>query len=373
MTFQNLDRFPNKKIAQFANYTSTLNPNIRHILENYNYQKLVKKVNSNCSEFFIKCAWLDTPFECCDSFEEIPTMLGKCFLFNSNQSFNFEANRKVKQIEIFREPFRLFANFSKPAKIFILSNKDIPETIAPLNRYELIDKGVTLSLEFNIIPIVNDESLLDLDPQILRCTQTNANSTERVYPFNSYTTCVTEHFFNEQRKSCQCKNLYYPQVVEHNFCNLSQYVCLEEKGFINPTSKISIKNNCLPTCEDGEFVIENAYYSETSSSDDETNAYTLDFVFLNFPTVHKRRQAIRQSEDKLVSFSGTLGLFVGLNVCNLLEFIFLTCCAFWKNKKTTMPQGVVVLATTQPEHKYIRPQVDNGRIKGGDTKCMLQP
>ncbi|TMW46287.1 hypothetical protein DOY81_008634, partial [Sarcophaga bullata] len=72
---------------------------------------------------------------------------------------------------------------------------------------------------------------------------------------------------------------------------------------------------CLANCDNSQYVVENAYYHSRNEPTNETkHMHVLDFVFLHFPKAYKKRQMIRQPEDKLVSLSGILGLFVGLSV-----------------------------------------------------------
>lgn len=97
----------------------------------------------------------------------------------------------------------------------------------------------------------------------------------------------------------------------------------------------------------------------------------MDFVFLNWPTIHRRRQTIRKSEDKLVSFSGILGLFMGLNLTNILELIFLTFRAFRLYKTEDIMEQNIEMPNQQSKIK--RPQAAEGRRRSKNRHIMLKP
>ncbi|XP_058984558.1 uncharacterized protein LOC101900667 [Musca domestica] len=231
----------------------------------------------------------------------------------------------VRNIEIYNEPYRLSLTFKKPAQIFLLNNKDIPETISPVPRYSIFDENTQLNLEFTIIPTINDPSLIGLDSSVTKCLQSNPAKVfgNKTYSYHSYPGCITDCLYIHQAKKCGCINLYHhlPKVP---YCNLSQYACLEEHGFINPVSMRPIKHpfcgHCITNCEDSDYVVENLYYNTDNTLEGKRS---LELILLNFPTKHRRRQVIRQSEDILVSLSGILCLCLGLNVVNIIEFLYL--------------------------------------------------
>lgn len=74
-------------------------------------------------------------------------------------------------------------------------------------------------------------------------------------------------------------------------------------------------------------------FSPNGPSNETSALYGFDFILLHFPETYRSRQLIRQPEDKLVSLSGILGLFIGINVVSIIEFLYLTCQAFWKKTK----------------------------------------
>ncbi|XP_065354662.1 pickpocket protein 19-like [Calliphora vicina] len=360
LSFKNLHKV--EIIDKFINYTKILPPNITEYLHRYDYKKLVNNITSSCEKFFKQCTWLNSvQFNCCEVFHVVRTMLGKCFLFNSNQTSSNNATKLVQQIEIFREPYRLNLTFKKAAKLFLLNSLDIPETIAPVRRYQLDERGVTLSLEFNVVPTINDHSLINFDPRILRCTQlhTNLMDTRRTYPFQSYTACITDKYYDEQFARCACTD-FYAQKAKVMFCNLTQLLCLVND---NGSSNTALGGQCLPNCDDAEYHVENVYYSKIED-DSLQNVFTLDFVLLNFPTTHRRRQAIRQSEDKLAAFSGILGLFMGLSVVSILEFLYLTFCAFWNYKETSITQNAATIRA-RPKRAV--------RKRGSKNQIVFQP
>ncbi|XP_073819727.1 uncharacterized protein isoform X2 [Musca autumnalis] len=331
MAFQRLQNSGGSSMRSFINYAYTLDNETQKVLfSDLQYGDLVNKIRSPCSDFFATCQWQDKTFTCCENFKDISSMLGKCFIMNSLQNYSETGSKLVTNNEIYSEPYRLSVTFKKPSKIFLLNNKDLPETITPRPRYSITEENLQLNLEFTIIPTINDKSLDGLDSTVTNCR--NSNHAElygnKTFLYHSYTACITDCLYVQQAKICGCINLYHfiPNVP---FCNLTQYACLEEHGFINPVSMMPIKypfcRHCITNCEDSDYVVENLYYNINASL---RGKRSLELILLNFPTKHKRRQVIRQTEDKLVSLSGILCLCLGFNVVNIIEFLYLCGRAF---------------------------------------------
>ncbi|XP_046803963.1 pickpocket protein 19-like [Lucilia cuprina] len=263
MTFQNLN-IEKISIRNFFIYMKTLPRDIRDFLQNFNYKELSEKISSNCEELFGECRWLDNEyFKCCELFRNVSTMLGKCFIFNSELNRNPKATKMINEIEIFREPFRMHVTLKKASRIFLLNSRDVPEIITPLPRYRLIKKGVTLSMEFNIVPIVNDKGLQYLKPRNVHCIMNkDFKMNDETYLHHSYSTCVTNVFYDEQIKRCNCTDLYAPDS-KAKLCTLSQYVCLENHDLINSNLILSRQSTpCFPNCFDSEYIVENMFYRD---------------------------------------------------------------------------------------------------------------
>ncbi|XP_023297866.2 uncharacterized protein LOC111680453 [Lucilia cuprina] len=110
------------------------------------------------------------------------------------------------------------------------------------------------------------------------------------------------------------------------------------------------------------------FYSE--SDEEKKDELTLDLVLLNFPTKHRRRQAIRQAEDKMASLSGILGLFMGLSFISILEYFYLTCRAFYKSKKSKLLE----VATTAPMIQNSAESLAADRsVRGLRRQIIFQP
>uniref|UniRef100_A0A1I8MX67 Uncharacterized protein n=1 Tax=Musca domestica TaxID=7370 RepID=A0A1I8MX67_MUSDO len=212
MAFQSL-LFPNgNRIRNFINYASTLDNKTKEVLfQRLQYRYLVNKIRSSCSDFFVTCQWQEEPFICCENFRDISTMLGKCFILNSLQNFSSTGHRMVRNIEIYNEPYRLSLTFKNPAQIFLLNNKDLPETISPVPRYSIFDENTQLNLEFTIIPTINDPSLNGLDSSVTKCLQSNRAKVfgNKTYSYHSYPGCITDCLYIHQAKKCGCINLYH--------------------------------------------------------------------------------------------------------------------------------------------------------------------
>lgn len=77
-----------------------------------------------------------------------------------------------------------------------------------------------------MVPFVNDPSLENLDPSILRCVQSDKKFAEidneigfSMYPFESYTSCITKRFYEEQTYRCNCKNVYFADIGDQKGIN----------------------------------------------------------------------------------------------------------------------------------------------------------
>ncbi|TMW46286.1 hypothetical protein DOY81_008633, partial [Sarcophaga bullata] len=137
-----------KPMQSYLIYTQNLEEDIGEFLRNYDYRNIINEVIGNCEEVFHECLWLGKPVNCCEIFREVPSMLGKCFLFNSDQNNSRSASDLIKELQMFAEPYHFKLKLKRLYRIFILNSRDIPENLMPIERATVKANGLEYNMEF---------------------------------------------------------------------------------------------------------------------------------------------------------------------------------------------------------------------------------
>ncbi|KAJ1525494.1 hypothetical protein ONE63_010303 [Megalurothrips usitatus] len=158
-------------------------------------------------------------------------------------------------------------------------------------------------------------------------------------PVYSYNLCRNECRMRLARERCGCVPHFYRPVHKYKICDVPGMRCLaKDKELLStlrdPVTKKKVKCNCLPACEDVNYIIENDHTMPWFLG---TN---LKWGMTKYPRMRLKRDVIFGFIDVLVSVGGTAGLFLGCSVLSLIEiFYFFTLNAFFYVKERLQDEG----------------------------------
>ncbi|KAK3932274.1 Pickpocket protein 11 [Frankliniella fusca] len=198
--------------------------------------------------------------------------------------------------------------------------------------------GSYKTLDISALSIYTSEDAAGLDVSQRRCRfLVEPKNPLTLSPVYSYNLCRNECRMKLAQRRCGCVPHFYRPVREQTSCLPDKYRICDVKGMHclakdqdlmstlrDPVTKKKVKCNCLPPCDDVNYIIENDHTMPWFLG---TN---LKWGMTKYPRMRLKRDVIFGFIDVLVSVGGTAGLFLGCSVLSLIEIVyFFTLKAFF--------------------------------------------
>lgn len=300
-------------------------------LPNITYDELFDNGKHRLEDFIVSAAYLGKNISV-DSSNFVPTLtrLGICYTFNSG--FNGRPVRRTSGtgarlglrllIDVNQSQYAATPNFDAGVKIAIHRQSEPPEPD---------DKGVGVPTGTNAFIHVKQLNVIDK-------TGRSCNTDDKVSGLN-----FLREDFNYSSAAC-ANDCFYTQIAHHCRCILSEEYPVDEEGFKNlrpctihdmccvlgqQTTAISCQ--CLPSCNATSYELASSYSTFPAKSVAqryfEKNNIDADYLTAN---VYFESLSISEQETSfsynivslLSDIGGQLGLFMGISIISLFEFIF---------------------------------------------------
>ncbi|XP_026282493.1 sodium channel protein Nach-like [Frankliniella occidentalis] len=190
--------------------------------------------------------------------------------------------------------------------------------------------GSYKTLDISALSIYTSEDAASLDVPQRRCRfLVEPKSPLILSPVYSYNLCRNECRMKLAHRRCGCVPHFYRPVHKYRICDVKGMHCLAKETDLmstlrDPVTKKKVKCNCLPPCDDVNYIIENDHTMPWFLG---TN---LKWGMTKYPRMRLKRDVIFGFIDVLVSVGGTAGLFLGCSVLSLIEIVyFFTLKAFF--------------------------------------------
>ncbi|XP_026333467.1 uncharacterized protein LOC113240392 [Hyposmocoma kahamanoa] len=223
-----------------------------------NYQELVPKIRSNCSEILTDCWWANKKFRCCDRFLPFETELGTCYSFNNiliNNESAIVLNRAVGLLNL-----RLTA--TRPIQL---------RAHAPNDRITVSMDNI-LGRSTSFLPMISDfDAILKVEQTISDISVTTLSVALRgclfkhehpafaqLWPFKeySYNACVLYCRAMQQVELCNCTHFFMPQLKGVPVCEIPGLACL----YNNKDNLVIVDCECPMACEETNYKLMHVFY-----------------------------------------------------------------------------------------------------------------
>ncbi|XP_055305980.1 pickpocket protein 28-like [Sitodiplosis mosellana] len=184
----------------------------------------------------------------------------------------------------------------------------------------------------------------------------------RFFKIYSQHHCEIECLSNFTRSLCECVKFSMPRDIDTKICGASKISCYEEANYNFYTEDIGDSSksyrdecNCLPACVSIEYDAEvdrNKYDLEIlqqnlGTSNMEVRPSRVSIFFRDHQVEKKQRKELYSRTDFLAVCGGLLGLFLGVSVLSVIEFIYFFTLRLFLNVQNAKSHNIV----TPMEHK----------------------
>ncbi|KAF5298771.1 hypothetical protein FQR65_LT09640 [Abscondita terminalis] len=295
------------------------------ICPNFNFQDIIRKHRKDCRSIFQTCKWNNELFDCCEKFLPLSTEYGTCFTINSlhtnrtlTSDLNMESNRATG-------PGELYIEAIEDMRIYFHAPEDVPFINSNSEQRKDIGLGEIYNVSISVIEIKNDERIknIPIDKRGCRFPWENPNDLI-VHKYYSYSSCVVQCHANAHQDLCNCTHHFMPVLSEDQFCDVEGLQCLTEnfdtlnRLHAEGSSKPGLVCDCIPSCVEPEYKI---IYEHRSRLKGGNSKVVLKLHSL--PTFRFKRNVVRSTLDLVVSTGGTIGLFIGASLLNIIEAPYL--------------------------------------------------
>ncbi|XP_055916103.1 sodium channel protein Nach [Eupeodes corollae] len=260
----------------------------------------------------------------------IMTERGRCYAINSPLS-TIQAERRepgsnassiIRDDEVGESYEPLICEFGKQ-KCFI--KMDISESTGTIDVHSAFEvsgsdvnvialrKSEEVIATYKISETVASEKLRDLTPKQRKCVFLDEHVAQ--LPIYTKSLCLARCRAVMALEMCNCVPFFYP-YVEGPSCNPAGFECLLD--FKWPVWALHICN-CPSTCTEMQYTIQSIKRRSWGAKDAKQEGVTSTFRWeVSPPKVRMRRDVVFSFEDLLVSFGGTLALFLGFSVLSIV-------------------------------------------------------
>lgn len=141
------------------------------------------------------------------------------------------------------------------------------------------------------------------------------------FPIYSKTICLARCRAVMAYEMCNCVPFFYP-YVDGPSCSPAGFECLLDFKWPNWASHIC---KCQDTCEELQYTVHSIKRSSWGGQliSDEEKAQSSSFRWdVLPPKVRIKRNVLFSFEDLLVSFGGTMSLFLGISILSIVKLVF---------------------------------------------------
>ncbi|KAB0804682.1 hypothetical protein PPYR_01652 [Photinus pyralis] len=290
-----------------------------------NFHEVVKRFRKDCRSIMQVCEWNGVPFECCDKFLPINTEYGICFSINSLHStktpkseINMESNRATG-------PGELYLEVIEDIRIYFHAPEDVPFINANSDQRKDISLGEVYNVSITITEIANDPGVqrIAIDKRGCRFPW-EIPKDMRVHKYYSYSSCVVQCHANAHYNLCNCTHHLMPVLSDQKYCDMEGLECLTEnfdtlnRLHAKGSSKPGLVCDCIPSCVEPEYKIVSEQRSRLKGGNSK-----ISLKLHSLPTFRFKRNVLRSTMDLVVSGGGSVGLFIGASLLNIIEAPYL--------------------------------------------------
>ncbi|XP_046810098.1 acid-sensing ion channel 5 [Lucilia cuprina] len=254
------------------------------------------------------------------------TERGSCYIINSAIG------------EVLGASFQGFDDLKKPLKckfgkqqcfikIDLLESTGVIDVHSPFeisstdSSFIALQKSDEIIASYKVVETIETPNLRDLSFEQRKCVFNDEETSElKIY---SKTLCLAKCRAMMAMEMCDCVPFFYT-FVDQKSCNPAGFECLLD--FKWPVWALHICK-CPNTCIEMEYTLQTVKKSswgisnldDSGKSDVVTSSFRWDLIP---PKVRFRRDVVFSFEDLLVSFGGTLALFLGFSILSLIHFIY---------------------------------------------------
>ena len=300
-------------------------------------------------DFIYECKFGGKRCNITTDFVPIRTRLGRCFTFNSgrNQPIFRASGPGVThglQLQLVVHEDDYVATLAGDAGIKIAVHD---QSVPPLPD----ELGLAVPPGKNIFVSVRKRSVRDNTGINCRQAHDTSNWNFLVNIFNySSAACIEDSFLTRVLHECGCNfsTIVEPTVpqLRHKLCNYVQICCIFDQ-FSHP-----VVEPCAPACSRTEYPISSVSYSRFPAmyvglqgelSSDNSALASIFYETMSVET--EESEFTYGSEEFLAEIGGHLGLFIGVSVISLFEFIVFVIdavidCLFGRNKKSKRNEAI---------------------------------
>ncbi|KAM7344424.1 pickpocket 3 [Cochliomyia hominivorax] len=258
------------------------------------------------------------------------TERGSCYIINSAMGEVLGANFKFsfQTFEDLKQPLK--CKFGKQQcfiKIDLLESTGVIDVHSPFeisstdSSVIALQKSDEIIASYKVLETLESPNLRDLSFEQRKCVFNDEETSDlKIY---SKTLCLAKCRAMMAMEMCNCVPFFY-SFVDGPSCNPAGFECLLD--FKWPVWALHICK-CPNTCIEMEYSLQTVKKSswgvsnldDSGKSDVVTSSFRWELIP---PKVRMRRDVVFSFEDLLVSFGGTLALFLGVSILSLIHLIY---------------------------------------------------
>lgn len=298
--------------------------NISKGLPNITYQRFFEEGKHELESFIIGCSYLGRNCSIDSStFVPILTRIGVCYTFNGGhgeQQILTTSGTGAKLglrllVNVSQHEYAASPNLDAGVKIAIHRQSEPPEPD---------DQGIAVPTGTNAFININQQNVIDE-------TGTSCNTEVSGFKF-------LQHQFNYSAAAC-ANDCFYTQIARACNCTLSDKYSPDSESFMSlPLCYIkdmccvlaqqttAVSCHCLPSCNTTFYKLTSTFpakFFETEKLADEGHNLLAANIFYESLSINEQVTASSYDVVSLLSeIGGQLGLFMGISIISLVEFLF---------------------------------------------------
>lgn len=217
-------------------------------------------------------------------------------------------------------------------------------------QYHELGKGWDMEINYRMIETLSSPNIKYLVPSQRKC-RFNDEPTIKHFSNYSISICRMACRYKLAMKFCGCKPYFY-HIFEGISCNVTGLLCLAQYSKNITKTPHELDCECPETCHLINYIPETPKITIWQSGVFFDQRTTFRWGLLH-PTTKYRREILFGFGDLIVSFGGTLNLFLGISFISIIESIFLICESI---------ANVLTTELTRKKHKKLSRNAKNMKI-----------
>ncbi|XP_055538872.1 pickpocket protein 11-like [Wyeomyia smithii] len=202
--------------------------------------------------------------------------------------------------------------------LYVHSPEELPHSLMP--SYRLRKSGVYMHYSFNTVEVFNYP---DIEKKTIFQRECRYPF-ENIDPFSAYsfTNCFFHKRIQLELKICNCTLPTSPIYYKAKYCDLTGLICVSQANVLSQTKAYLFeeKEPCIQSC----FEMEINIIGENTIIMKDNNVGFLRVEVMDIPSTRYERRVSHTDLDFIVSLGGVGGLFFGISLLTVFEFIW-----FW--------------------------------------------